>query len=561
MAVVDTVTPILVDDYRKEIGPKLWHYDQIYLGPDITKYDNQSISRRYVPVAGDIVFSPSTGDWIVTEVSQNYIPILVPRNVHTNDTDVSDSIIIPSSMYSRRCDVIYVDNTVTPIRYYVNPRVYINGSHATHYKIFLGNNISSNGNSLIAVYNNYNQIVSDSMDLELAAFATAATNQSIKTPKTGYLKELPSEGDIVTLVIFANDGTELDTIPLVVAYENFVVASGTTRTITNIQLDSPYISSNDSSVVEIPRNMNINALALFGIVNYNDGQSPLRLPVNGNKFSLLGADAYTASVDMSSVGVVLSYALGDDESAVGTTGNNIRAITKNYRIKTLPSDAAYSVKLFVIPFWNKQLAKWNLQYVLYDLRRDMHQNVTSLVELDDDYKFNPDLFAQRQTVQVAINLMNVGPQYKFYRPVQSFYITLIKTGEVQNADSYYNLAYSTDVILGPSLVANRRVLGANTTIDLSCGLTTVDDYIAKIYNKIEVIYTSDSAAPPRPSGFRLRKLGSDTFVTLDISQITSMNQTSETWTQGDTAVVEFISISAGVEVELGTLAYPVNIVS
>lgn len=560
---VDTVAPILVEDYRKEVGPKLWHWDQVYFGPNLTEYDNKAILSRYVVVPGDIVLHPTNGDWIVKEVSENKIPTMQPRHMVDNDQDVNDAIVVPSSSFSRRADVLHVDNTATPIRFYANTRIWFYGSQASHYKVFLGTNIRDNANSIGAVYNSAGVIISDNIELELASFAGDVTNLTIKTPKSGYLRELPLPGELVTLVSYAQDGREIDMQTLVVSHENFIASSAATRFINDIALDSPYISEDDDSVIEIPRNMNLNALALFGVVSYNDGASTQRLPVNGTKFSLFGAEAFTASTDMNSVGVVLSYALGDDESAVGTTGQLNRAKTRSYRIKTLPSDAAYSVKLFVIPYWNAQIAKWQLQYMLYDMRRDRRLNVTDLVEANATFKFNADLYNQKQTVKVSINLMNVGAEYRFYRPTFSFYITLLKPGELPNQAAYYLLSYSTDVVLGNDLIAQRRTVSGQISLNLGCGYSAIEDYLANIYRNIEVLYTPDVAAPPNPTRFRLRMLGSDVVTEHDIGKITAgvSNLTGNTWPQGSTAIVEFFAVSGGQPVELGVLAYPVNVIS
>ncbi len=558
----DNVTPILVADYRKEVGPKIWHWDQIYFGPDLSIYDNKTILRRYVPVVGDIVLHPTNGDWIVSEVSESLIPTLTPRHMVDNDVDVNDSIVVPSSSYSRRADVMHVDNTVTPIRFYINSRIFINGSQASHYKVFLGTRVGVGGNSIAAKYNAGGQIVSDNIELELAAFDRDVSNLTIKTPKSGYLRELPADGEVVTIVAYAQDGREVDAQVLVVSHENFLPSSSSTRYVADISIDTPYLSTEDVGVIEIPRNMNLNALALFGIVTYNDGSASQRLPVNGTKFTLHGAEAFTASVDMNSVGVVLTYSLGDDEAAAGTTGQVSRSKTKSYRIKTLPSDAAYSVKLFVLPVWNSQIAKWQLRYMLYDMRRDMRRDVTDLVEQNVQFKFNPDLFNQKQTVKIAINLMNVGPEYKFYRPVQSFYITLLKPGEAANQAAYYNLSYSTDIVLGNNLMAHRRTISGSTNLDLSCGQGTLQEYFANIYKNMEVLYTPDVAAPPLPTKFRLKLYGTTVVTEYPIEKIvTGVSGLTGAWTQGKTAIVEFFAESGGQPVELGTIAYPINVIN
>lgn len=40
MSNYDLITPILPEDYRREIGPKVWHWNQIYFGADPKLYDS-----------------------------------------------------------------------------------------------------------------------------------------------------------------------------------------------------------------------------------------------------------------------------------------------------------------------------------------------------------------------------------------------------------------------------------------------------------------------------------------------------------------------------------------
>ena len=558
----DKVTPITTVMYNREIGSKLWHWNQIYFGPDADAYvnDGNKSLKRYVPEVGDIIAHTMTGDWVVESVDENYIPALIPRTMPRRNSDIADSIIIPSKAYSARCDVLHVDTTVTPIRFYINSRVYTYNSTGTHYKIFKGIVVGDKGLSIGSVIDANGKIVSDSLDLELVAFSDM-NNQTIKTFKTGYLRELPLDGDTVTIAVYAKDGSIIDTQTLIVSHSNFIPANHATKYVTDIRIDSPFLSENDDTVIEVKRNLTLSSLSLFAIVTYNDNSQSQRLPVGGDKFKLLGADAFTATNDLQEIDVTLVYNLADDEGAINTTGTKERKKTKKYTLRTMPSDAAYSVKLFVIPVWNSKNARWTLRYKLYDLRRESTLDVTDLVEENIDYKFNPNLYNQKQTVQVAINLMNVGPQYQFYRPPQMFYITLIRPGENKNVASYYQLSYSSNTSIGNGLMLNKTSNGAKSNLDISCGQTSVVNWLNQIYNQIGVIYVGDTPAPPQPTKFRLKKQSGSSFIEYPIDKVIGTIESSEIWTQGETAVLEFFSESGGDTIELGSLGLNVNVVS
>lgn len=554
-----TIVPMLKQDVRREVNDRLYHWDQVYFGPDTTGLDPANTLHRYVVEVGDIIFHPDTGDWVVSHVSENLIPTLRPRTSNTHDTDVNDSIVIPSKSYNRRADVLNIDTSQTPIRFYVNSRIWVNGSQSSHFKIFKGTKIDDGGVSIGADYNANGKIVGDTFELELVAFDRDVTNLAIKTPKTGYLRELPLQDDLVTLVIYAQDGSYIDSQVLVVSHENFIPSAATTRVISDIRLDTPYLAENDRRIIEVKRNMTLQSLGLFAIASYNDGSESQRLPVGGSKFKLQGIDAFTASNDLHEVDVTLVYVLGNDEAGENTTGTLVRHIPKTYTIRTMPSDAAYSVKLFVIPIWNTATAKWELRYKLYDLRRDTTLDVTDLVEVSASFKFNPDLYAQKQTIQVAINLKNLGPQYQHYRPVQVFYITLVRPGESRNAPVYYLLSYGSNVQIGNNLAANLQVISGKTTLNMSAGFATIEDWISGVYKNLSILYTGDTPAPPNPTGFRLRKHTADTFLEFPMNALLKPVEVSGAWVQGDTVIVEFFAESGNETLELAAMSFNVNV--
>lgn len=564
MSTQDLVTPILPQDYQREIGPKIFHWSQVYFGPNKTDYeeDPQSILSRYVVVAGDIIMHPTNGDWIVTSVNENFVPTLAQRKVVNSNVDTHDSIIVPSNSYNYRNDTMTVDITSTPLRFEINSRVFVFGSRSSHFKVFRGTNVSEDAQPISAVFNESGRIVGDAIELELAAFdRDDITNRSIKIPKGGYLRELPLHGDIVTVVAYTQDGIPEWIQPLVVSHSNFIAnSSKTNKHIVDIELDTPYISKNDRSVIEVRRNMLLQSLGLFGIIHYNDG-SQVRLPVGGERFKLLGAEAFTASNDFHEASVVLSYSLGKNEAAVNATGTLARAVTKQYILRTVPSDAAYSVKLFVVPIWNHNTSKWELRYKLYDLRRDTTRDVTDLVEQSATYQFNPNLYGQKQTVQVAINLRNLGEHYQFYRPVQVFHITLVKPGTTTNTPVYYYLSYSDDSKLGENLVCNVRNVNSQLQLDFSCGQSTLEDWLRNIYRHVKVIQVKDIAAPPQPTHFHVIKNGEQIGSKYPIANIVKQFDSLLTLRQGDTLIVEFVAESKGEVMQLAALAFNVNVLN
>lgn len=550
----NVIIPVTTSDFSREHGPRVWHWDKVYFGPEPAKYNGDLSAKRYVVVTGDIIMHPDTGDWVVTSVDANHIPKLRPRTTNRQDNQtINDMIVIPSKTYNRRADVIHVDTSRRPYRFYVSSRIWINGSQASHFKVFMGTDISDKGNIISANYNSTGTLIGTNIELELVKFDRDETvNLAVKTPKSGYLRELPLHDDVVTLVFYTQDGSYFDSQTLVVSHTNFVPSHVATKYITDIVLHTPFISKSDKTVLEVPRNMLLQSMMLHASIHYNDGTVSPRYPVPSTKFQLLGADAFSASVDMHSVDTVLSYKLGQGEAAVGPTATKEKFITKPYLLKVVPSDAAYSVKLFVLPVWDVTARIWTLRYKLYDMKRKSTRDVTNLVEYGSQNRFNGQLYSQKQVVQVALNLANVSAVYQHYRPVQRFEITLNRPGDDMGVPSYYTLSYSSGTSIGYGWMCNLTTVGSTRNIDLSCGQATLDAWWENVYRNLVVLNTADLPTAPRPTHFRVIKHGTTQPVIKPIADIVSPFQYATPLGRRDTVIIELFTKTSDGDLELGS---------
>lgn len=541
--------------------PSVWHWNAIYMGTANLPTPVPVGLKRQIAVVGDIVIHPLKGNYSVTFVNDEFMPTLKQIPAYTGGTE--DVIIAPAGNFLNAGGCLRVDSTTLPIRFNVDSTSWVYRSNATHYKIFRGYDITNNGVCISAQFNAQGLRISENIELELLAINNV-TNMAIKGFKSGYLTELPNFNDTVTLVVYASNGDILETRSLAVTETSHVAKSSrAVKTIVDISLDSPYVSESDATLLEYPFNLNLSAAGLFGVVTYNDG-SVARLPVNGGKFRLDGIRAFTASSAGQTASVVLNYELSDDEQASLSTGDftGHRSKTKAYKIRTQAADGAYSVKLFAVPTWDKTGSQWKLRYYLYNLSRDIHQDVTSLIEPNIDFAFNGKVYNSAQTVKVALNLMNVGSRYKNYRHVQSFNITLLQPGSAKNVPSYWNLSYSSDVNVGVSLRADKTGSGSSVSFDFSAGCTTLEQWLNKVYYPTEPIRALGvENIPPAPTRFRLKGASSGTvYAEREIAEVIGpVANISSSAGQGDTLVLEFFTLASGDEVELSCVGLNINV--
>ena len=540
--------------------PSVWHWNAIYMGTDNLPNPVPPGIKRQIAVVGDIVIHPTQGNFEVMFVNDVYMPTLKRIPVYTANQE--DVIIAPVGNFINATGCLRVDSTSLPIRFNVDSKSYVYRSNATHYKIFRGYNITNSGVCISALFNNQGLRVSEAIELELLAINNVS-NQGIKGFKAGNLTELPIFNDTVTLVVYASNGDILETRSLIVTEASHIARSDrAVRSVVGVALDSQYLSATDSTLLEYPFNLNINAAALFGLVTYNDG-SVSRLPVNGGKFRVDGLRAFTASQEGQTASIVLNYELSNDEQATASTGDFVgqRSITKAYKIRTMAADGAYSVKLFVVPYWVKATNTWKLKYYLYNLSRDIRQDVTSLVEENIDFKFIGNVYNTTQTVKVALNLMSVGTRYKNYRHVQSFTISLLQPGSTVNAPSYWNIGYSSGVLVGMGLKADKSGAGSNVAYNISAGCTDLGQWLNKVYFPLEAVRAVGvENIPPSPTRFRLRHVSTGTLLTeRDIAGvIANIGNLTSNLTQGDALLLELFTVASGDEIELACVGLNVN---
>lgn len=469
-------TPI----FNPDRGFSVWLLPQIYTGPTGT--------GRIVPNVDDAVLSWEQGWFRVDYVNPTtYESTLDPVDFNKmNGGVIAEDVLLSSgpNTYSESFR-IHVNNNANPISVNFDGRLFMNTDTAHHVKIFRGMDITGTGHVISAIFNVSNVLISEDIPMVYTIMPTG-TNVGTKAPGPGSLIEPLNHGEVCTAVFYNAANEKLSVYRVIADLGDFVhtVDLGK-RYVIGISLLSNYLSVSDDHLLEVPVNIPLTSIALQGRVHYNDG-THLDLPVDGNRFSVLGLSAYVPSYQGCRGDLVLKYKLQPDEYGYGVTGVlSERFFTEDYKVTAIQRHAAYDVKLFVLPTWDTGTGTWSLKYYLYNLDRDQFWDATAHVTTTTSSGlFSGSLLDTSQILTVVVNLADVDASFDFYQYTQRFTISLRASGSNNAASTYWVMQYQTGTFVGSNLHAlgsPQPGIPGQYRLNISQNLSQVNDWLQTVY--------------------------------------------------------------------------------
>lgn len=488
-------TPIFSQDRRWQ----MWSIDEIYTGP--------ADPGEFVPNVHDAVFSWDDGLYRVMSVDNiTGLSVLEARPFNNNIVGAMQTDVLLGSGPGTDGDYyrVYINSSVSPATLAIDHRLHIYGSDASYIKVFRGTDISLTGHVISAIFSGAT-LISENIPLETVVTPGVV---HVKTPQTAWSIENLNDGEMVTAVVYNTGNQVISIAKLIVKNSNFIRSVDTSKKyIVGIELLSDFLSNTNTNLLELPANITLQSTLLQGKVRYNDGTS-LILPVDGTRFQLAGLESMTASYAGQHEELTLIYNLLPNEySYIASQPLPNRFITEDYDVTVIESEGAYTVKLFVVPAWQQSPARWLLKFYLYDISRDTVLDVTSHIQYSTAVPaFNGTLLDVAQTIIVSLNLQDVSPSYNYYRYPQSAKITLKNSGTNSTVFSYWQVQYENAVYFGSGLFAKVAIDEldlSKTKLDLSLGLTEVDDWLHEVYFPSLPLKLASEATPPTPTHVRL----------------------------------------------------------
>lgn len=468
-----------------------WNIEEIF--------DGTLGANRYVPKIDDYV--EDAIDYITYKVTAidpvTLLSTLVPinRSILNGVITDNDALIGPGPETYR----VYYDTTVTPHVLAVDISNHVKGTQASYAKLFKG--VLVNGPSAKVVsflYDSGGVFLTQNIPLELVGI-DSHVNHSIRTIGVCYTNEVLVDGEIITAVVYSADGHVLSKRQLLLENTSFIrTLNASQKYVTNISLKSPFLSTTDSNTLEYPINVPMQSFNMIGVVNYSDG-SKLELPVDNSRFKIMGLEKYIATVAGQRLNLVLSYALGANETAYGAVSGDSKYVTESFELITTNQVGSFSVKLYCYPVWIDSTTGYVLRWSLYNLERAVSFDVTPYINYNPGSNtFNGLSYGVNQSLSVRVNLRDISPVFNSYIHVQNIQVLLREPGTSRQTNWSIIFEPGQPSPYGVDINAKIEVLGAATTrLFLQSGATSLNDWLEKLFFNTKPLYDNrrESKAP------------------------------------------------------------------
>ncbi len=455
---------------------RMWAIGEIFTG--------QTGENKYVPKKNDYVIDPSTfTTYIVDDLDPiTLIPTLReirPANMSFSfsDTDVLFGVGPGTQSDTYR---VYLDTSVTPHVLAVDVRLRVAGSMASYAKIFKGSVLNeTEGHVISKTYDSSGNFVSQNVGLELVA-VDSHENHSVKIVRVCHCTEQLQDGEIVTVVVYSDNGHVVSKRQLLVENTAFIRGLNTSlKYVTHISLESPFLSQSVDKTIEYPLNVPTNALNLMGNVHYSNGEV-LRLPVDGTKFRMFGLQQFVSTIVGQKMDLVLSYALSSNETAYAGVSGDGNFVTEGYELLVVNPNNSYTVKLFGYPYWVDSAVGYQMRWFLMNLDRNLFFDVTDKVAFAQNTgPFDPKGYGYMQRKAVTLNLRDVSGTFKAFVHTQT--VEIVLNGEPQSDSTAWLMSHesnSSRPSYGLDIFAKRK--SANT-LNLSSDIATFAEWKTRVY--------------------------------------------------------------------------------
>jgi hypothetical protein len=535
-----------------------WNADELYNPAD------PDGPGRYVPNVNDFVVDYVQGFFIVQSV--NYTTgasVLIPWNLPKTPDAGDDLDTLLGSGPGTVSDSyrMFINPATKPATLALDRRLHLYGTTTTSYKIFLGTDISDLGQVISQFYDQNWNLLGENIPLELVAMPSDINNLAVKAPKIGYTTHVVPDGELCTVVTYDDVGTIVSTCKVLAQNTSFIrAADAATKYIVSISVKSAFLNPADPTNIQFPINMPVANLNTMGVVTYSDGSTSI-LPIDGTKFQLFGLENYIATQSGQRIPLVLVYNLSADEyNYIGTPSIN-KNITQEYSATTLPTDGAYSIKMFIFPVWQNAINGYRLQVFLYNLDRQDVYDITSIVDAQtDSASFNPLQYNVYQNVTMAVNLNQVDSSFAAYRYVQTVGITLLRPGTDASGDNWtvtYTPGQSPAYGVGTLAKVTYNEVG-NWSLDLTSGTTNLTDWLTRVFYATQPLFDPQSEIQaPQPNIFAL--LVNGTRYEFPIASWSTILTVAETLVEGSVIYCEWIYRDAQDDLQLGVSGFIVHL--
>lgn len=469
-----------------------WNKNEIYFGSEA--------NHKYVPKVGDWVIDTSA------KITYNVVSIdpstLIPTLSPVNEIDTGDDLLGTGNDTYR----VYYDDSVIPYALTVDARLEVGGTMTSYAKIFRGTDVGPNGKVLSFLFDTSGNFLTNNIPLELKAVDNH-DNHTAKTVAVCHTKETLIDAERVTVVIYTAQGHVVAKKVLKIEATSFIRSVGAgTKYISHLSIKTPFLNPNDTSLIDYPINVPLQAFNVTGVVNYSDG-STQEYPVDGVRFKLLGLERFVGTVIGQRIPLVLAYNLTPTEIAYGNVSVDGKVVTQPYKLITTVQNGAFSVKLFGYPAWNLNTNSYQMRWYMMDLNRNILFDVSPYVVYNQNSDvFNSEAYNVNQSLSVRLNLKDVSSAFASYIHTQTLNV-IIRTPGVTSAVWSTNWLVGFEAnqtpFYGSNLNAKVEMVNQNLyKLNIKSDIMNFNDWLDKVYKASKpLIDIKKESQPLTPTHF------------------------------------------------------------
>lgn len=511
--------------------------------------------NRYVPKIGDYVedtSGPYTITYEVIDIDPTTLIAELKRKFRENEMVQTSGGLLGQTSATMR---VYLNTSITPHVLAVEARLAVYGSMTSYAKIFLGTNVGPDGKCISFLYDNGGNFLTQNIPLDLVDPTPDHIKKVIRVCQTN---QTMRSGELVTVVIYDDEGIEVSRDQLIVINTTFVRQVDTSQKyITEITLDSPYISELDPKLLEFPLNTPVEAFSMQGVVHYSDG-STNTMPVDQTKFRVFGLENFISTVVGQHFPISICYTLSPGEVTYNATSGEGMYVTAPYEMTTVNQIAAFTVKLYCYPVWSNAIQGYTLKWFMYNLDRTMSFEVTPFVHFNGDSDvYSSTAYGLKQNLSVRINLRDVSVTFKSFIYNQTFSLVLMEPGTARTTN--WTIAYepSQQPLYGVNLKAKARMLAvSNWKLRIDSGFVYLDNWLDRLfYDGKPLVDLQREVKAPEPDFFALL-IGADRFE-YPISMWNQELTIARDLTINGTLFIEFFKRTSSSDLVLGLAAMPI----
>lgn len=521
--------------------------DQTYLG-------REGLNKRVAKV-NDWVIVPQTKQTFICDSVDEETLVPTLRDITNNGTGDLTSPVGSSPDTFRAS----FDNTSVPYLLSIDPRFFLYGNDVDYVRIYRGTDARDSTRVISVLYDNQGNFLSNNIPtIDVARVnTTGILMRAIKTCNTNTYLET---GELITVVFYSADARVKGEAVLRVIQGSWIAgAEADERYITHISLQSPYASKVSVDLLEVPINVQVNALNVMGILHYSDGSMSDPQAIDGVKWKLLGLENFVGVWPSQKARLTLVYTLDPTEAANGAVTADGKMMTAPYQLITMPQNGAFSIKLSGYPTWNSTEQAYRLTWFMTDLNRQTMLNVTPYVYFNENSDvWDGKKLGQLQTLSTRINLRDISDSYPSFIHTQFEQVTLDKVGSAPGPNWRIAFDINQQPLFGTNLYAQAVMISQNLwRVNVRFGAANYQEWLERIYYDAKPIYDPRTEArAPAPTHMVIFKQNARTEV--PIEQWNTEFQVSVNFADMSNIQIEFVRYEGSTRLTLAVVCMPVK---